>query len=122
EYEKPLAHFAAHYARPVNERLRFLPNPAEFALVYLGSFRAQFLHVQNDYRKRRRAFDTLFKHCHYDKNGSFAYRWENVLRRLETSDVDLIVSEIRKHIQVPGFNDPVTAAEKPPSASLPVPA
>jgi hypothetical protein len=100
EYKHPLDAFADHYARPVNTRARLLPNGAAFARVYLNAFRAQFLHIQEDYRKRRRAFDTLFKHCKYDPAGSFAYRWEQVLRRLDTTNADQLVEAIRKNIWV----------------------
>ncbi len=52
------------------------------------------------YRKRRRAFDTLFKHCKYDPAGSFAYRWECVLRRLDQTNPYALVEAIREHIWV----------------------
>ena len=100
EYRKPLATFAADYARPVNVRESLVPDARQFAEAYLASFRAQFLHTQGDYRKRRRGFDTLFKHCRYDPGGSFAYRWECVLRRLDQTDVDELLTSIRSHIRV----------------------
>ena len=100
EYETPLAAFAAHYAKPAYQRAKFLPDPREFARQYLEAFRAQFLHIQGDYRKRRRAFDQLFKHCPYDPKGSYAFRWECVLRRLDTTDADKLVEAIRQHIWV----------------------
>ena len=100
EYKLPLDHFAAHYARPVNVRDKLVPHPREFAYAYLDAFRAQYLHVQGDYRKRRRAFDTLFKHCKYDRGGSFAFRWECVLRRLDQTDVDHLIAAISKHIYI----------------------
>jgi hypothetical protein len=100
EYKLPLETFAAHYARPINARDRWVPAPPEFAQAYLAAFREQFLHIQGDYRKRRRAFDTLFKHCPYDTAGSFAYRWECVLRRLDQTDADALVEALRKRIAV----------------------
>jgi len=56
--------------------------------------------VQGDYRRRRRAFDTLFKHCFYDPAGSFGYRWECVLRRLDRTEIDSLVRSIRQNITV----------------------
>jgi hypothetical protein len=100
EYKSPLDRFAAYYARPVNKRENLVPNPEQFAMAYLTAFREQFHHIQGDYRKRRRAFDTLFKHCKYDTGGSFAYRWECVLKRLDQTDAESILSAIRKHIRV----------------------
>jgi len=100
EYRKPLTAFAADYARPVNRRESHVPNAREFAEQYLAAFRIQFLHSQGDYSKRRRAFDTLFKHCRYDPGGSFAYRWEQVLKRLDQTDPDELLAAIRAHINV----------------------
>ena len=100
EYRKPLSTFAADYARPVNVRELLVPDPKEFAQAYLAAFRDQFVHTQGDYRKRRRGFDTLFKHCRYDPGGSFAYRWECVLRRLDQTEVDELLETIRAHIRI----------------------
>ena len=100
EYSLPLEKFAAYYARPINTRDKVVPNPRDFAEAYLIAFRDQFLHIQGDYRKRRRAFDTLFKHCKYDAGGSFAYRWEQVLRRLDQTEADSLMETLRKHIWV----------------------
>ena len=100
EYKLPLSTFAKHYARPINNRQAAVPNPPEFTAAYLDAFRERFLHMQGDYRKRRRAFDTLFKHCKYDVGGSFAYRWEQVLRRLDQAEADAVVEAIRKYIGV----------------------
>jgi hypothetical protein len=100
EYKLPLETFAAYYARPVNTRDRVVPNAPEFALTYLAAFRAHASRIQGDYRKRRRAFDTLFKHCRYDTGGSFAYRWECVLRRLDQTAIDGLIESVRRHIRV----------------------
>jgi hypothetical protein len=100
EYKLPLESFAAQYARPANTRAKLVPDPQGFANVYLDAFREQFLHIQGDYRKRRRAFDTLFKQCKYDAGGSFAFRWECVLKRLDQADAQGLVEAIRKQIWV----------------------
>jgi hypothetical protein len=100
EYRLPLENYAAHYARPVNTRDQVVAQPEEFALAYLAALREQFLHIQGDYHKRRRAFDTLFKHCPYDPNGSFAYRWECILHRLDQTDADKLMAAIRGHIWI----------------------
>jgi hypothetical protein len=100
DFKRPLNAFAEHYARPVNTRAKLLSNGADFAHAYLEGLRERFLHVQIDYRKRRRAFDTLFKHCHYDPGGSFAYRWEKVLSRLDQTDAEPLFDAVRGHIWV----------------------
>lgn len=118
EYRLPLDTFAAHYARPVNTREKVLSQPRDFARTYLAAFREQFLHIQGDYRKRRRAFDTLFKHCKYDEGGSFAYRWERVLRRLDQTEVEQLIEAIHRHIWCLHHGGPDGAGS---SASFPTP-
>ncbi|MGH7968762.1 MAG: hypothetical protein ACREIC_08555, partial [Limisphaerales bacterium] len=98
EYKRALEDFAADYADPVNSRKGKVPDLEEFAREYLEAFSKQFHLIQEDYRKRRRAFDTLFKHCRYDPAGSFAYRWECVLRRLDKTDADSLLNAIRRQI------------------------
>lgn len=100
EYKLPLDAFAAEYARPANIRETIVPNAQEFARVYLEAFHERFLHIQGDYRKRRRAFDNLFKHCKYDPAGSFAYRWECVLRRLDETNPSTLVECVARHVRV----------------------
>ena len=100
EYKLPLETFASYYARPVNTRDKVMPDARGFAVAYLDAFRDQFLHIQGDYRKRRRAFDTLFKHCQYDPAGSLAFRWECVLRRLDQTNPYALIEVIRQHIWV----------------------
>jgi hypothetical protein len=100
EYRQALENFAAHYARPVNSRARLVPDPAGFAQAYLDSFRDEFLRIQGDYRKRRRAFDNLFKHAKYDPAGSFAFRWEAVLKRLDGTSAESLVGALRAHLDV----------------------
>ncbi len=99
EYKLPLITFAADYARPVNRRESVLPDPREFAETYLAALQQNLLHIQGDYRKRRRAFDNLFKHCKYDPAGSFGYRWECVVRRLDQTDVEALLEAIRSNIR-----------------------
>ena len=100
EYKLPLETFAPHYARPVNTRAKVIPDPRGFATIYLAAFLEQFLHIQGDYRKRRRAFDTLCKHCKYDPAGSFGFRWECILRRLDETNPYALVEAIRRCIWV----------------------
>ncbi|HWI57683.1 MAG TPA: hypothetical protein VNZ22_10685 [Bacillota bacterium] len=99
EYQLPLETFAAYYARPISLRESLVPDAAEFARLYLESFRQQLHHIQGDYRKRRRAFDRLFEHRKYDPAGSFAFRWECVLRRLDQTNVEAVVEAVRRHVR-----------------------
>ena len=98
DYLSPLEHFAAEYAGPVNRRNEFLTNREEFLDAYLEAFVSQFAKVQQEYRKRRKAFDTLFKYRPRDERGSFAYRWECVLKRMDATDPRQFAGLIRTHV------------------------
>ena len=100
DYQHSLLELAPDYARPVNTRVDKVPALREFAATYLHAFHERFMLLQGEYRKRRRAFDGLFKHCRYDRAGSFAYRWECVLRRLDETDADALVHVIQEQIEV----------------------
>ncbi len=100
QYEHPLLSSAKAYAAPVNKRLQHIRNKAEFAQLYLSSFQNRFEHVQQEYRRRKRAFDTLFKHRPLDKAGSFAYRWLCILTRLDDTDAAMLTQHIRCQIDI----------------------
>jgi hypothetical protein len=82
DYRPDLTRFVAEYAAAVNRRLPLLSDAEEFAELYVDAFVARFSKTQLEYRRRQRAFDTLFKHQPRDEAGNFAYRWECVLDRL----------------------------------------
>jgi hypothetical protein len=96
-FEDSLERYAQAYAQPVNSRLGQVPDPRAFAAAYLTAFVHRFQHIREEYRKRRRAFDTLFKHCKRDIRGSFAYRWERALERLDRTDAQLLGEQIKAH-------------------------
>lgn len=100
DYQRDLRELASAYASTVNKRLPLVPNPQAFAAAYLDAFADRFSHIQRDYRKRRRGFDTLFKHKRRDEGGSFAYRWERVLKRLDASDALHLKERIREAIRL----------------------
>jgi len=98
DYQSDLKDFASVYATPVNRRVEYVPDPREFANVYLLGFVERFSRIQQEYRKRKRAFDTLFKGRRRDEGGSFAYRWERVLDRLNKTDPLELQDLIRRNI------------------------
>jgi hypothetical protein len=100
DYRRPLQISAATYADPVNRRLEDLPDPEAFARTYVEAFVERFTRVQAKYRKRRRAFDTLFKTRPYDDQGSFADRWNQVLRRLDQADARELADIIEANLHV----------------------
>lgn len=101
DYRTDLDHFAAEYAAVVNRRLLLLTDPEEFAALYIDAFVARFSKIQLEYRKRKRAFDTLFKHRPRDEAGSFAYRWECILDRLRRAVPQELGHLVQSYIAVP---------------------
>lgn len=101
EYQSPLKDFAAEHAGPINRRAAYLPNPEKFSDAYFDAFVERFSRIQEDYRKRRKAFDKLFKHCPRDEGGSFAFRWEKVLARLDAADPQQLACQIREYVGKP---------------------
>ena len=100
DYLKPLQASAAAYADPVNRRIEYLPNPEGFARAYLAAFVAKFSSVQEKYHRRRKGFETLFKNRPYSTDGSLAYRWEQVLKRLDRADPRELAEIIQSHLQI----------------------
>ncbi len=114
DYRGDLESVASGYAEPVNKRLPLVSDKEEFADLYIDAFVAQFSKIQLDYRKRRRAFDTLFKHHPRDPAGNFTFRWECVLERLRRADPRELGNLIARHIHLPRRQtDPVDAETAP---------
>lgn len=98
EYKSPLESFAKAYATPILKRLTCFPVPQAVIDAYLAAFVERFSHIQQDYRLRKRAFDTLFKHRPRDEHGSLAYRWERVLDRLNHTNPVALERAIRNEL------------------------
>ncbi len=99
DYTSPLEAHAPSYALPVVRRAGFLPDTAAFAEAYVKAFGERFAYIQQEYRKRKRAFDTLFKHRRRDEHGSYAYRWERVLDRLNRTEGAAVTAALRAHVK-----------------------
>lgn len=98
DYEGDLADSTRAYAGPINRRAEHLPDPAEFARIYLDAFVERFEATQAKYREHRDAFDSLFEHRPWDENGSIAFRWQRVLFRLDHADPRALRQLIRDHV------------------------
>ena len=105
-YEGDLTLNIEAYAQPVNRRASRMPNADEFADNYLELFVQRFDHIQQVYRERRRAFDSVFKHRPWDPGGSMAYRWFHILKRLDAADPRQLAALIRRHIKPPETTAP----------------
>ncbi|MFV1966940.1 MAG: hypothetical protein ACC628_16055 [Pirellulaceae bacterium] len=101
DYKDDLASAAEVHSRPVNKRVELVDDPLEFAETYLSSLIDNFERVQAEYRQRTRAFDTLFKHRARNTKGSFAFRWECILRRLDATDISELREQVWSHFLLP---------------------
>ena len=66
----------------------------------MEAFTARFVSIQDKYRTRRKAFDTLFQNRPYNPEGSFAFRWEQVLKRLDQTDPAELAKIIQANIRL----------------------
>jgi hypothetical protein len=94
DYESPLDALAKDYAAAVVRRREFVADFESFSGAYVAGFRRRLSEVQNAYRSRRNAFDSLFADRPYDTNGSGAYRWACALRRLDACDPDRVANAL----------------------------
>jgi hypothetical protein len=97
-YVSELNTFADAYASPIRKRVACFPNPGEVMEAYISAFSGRFVHLQQDYRRRKRSFDTLFNQRPRDERGSFAYRWERILARLDDTDPQALTQALRKQL------------------------
>jgi hypothetical protein len=99
DYARPLGEFTAKYALTVTRRRGYLRDPDGFAHVYCAAFEERLERIQEDYRRRRKAFDSLFLHLSAQEPGSFAYRWKSVLARLDESNPHALADLVRGNIE-----------------------
>ena len=97
-YEHPLEDYVAQYALFVRRRAGLVSDYAMFADAYVEGFRRRLVAMQEAYRGRKTAFDELFADRPYDTNGSGAYRWACILRRLDDCDPERVVSVLKAAI------------------------
>ncbi|MCF7708440.1 MAG: hypothetical protein K9N52_06030 [Verrucomicrobia bacterium] len=100
DYSLPLEKLAAEYARPVKKRIDFIRNKAEFIRQYVIGFHSRFAEIQSEYRRRRRAFDCLFKHLDNTYDGGLSERWARVLNRLDHTDSSIVAMRIQHNCEV----------------------
>lgn len=98
DFLSDLDHWIDDYARPIRRRLNRVSQPEVFATAYLDAFVARFRAIQDEYRRRRKAFDSVFKYQPPDAAGNFPYRWEKVLERLDRGDPAAIAELLRAAI------------------------
>jgi hypothetical protein len=100
-YTTDLLTLAKAHAAPVNSRRNFVEDLPKFAETYVNAVGTRFREIQDEYLARQHAFDKLFRNQLIDEGGSFAYRWQETLRRLRETDPDELQEAIRRGLQVP---------------------
>ena len=96
DYFSPLEASSKAYAAPILRRMTSFGAPQDVINTYLAALAERLSHIQQEYRRRKRAFDMLFKHLPRDERGSFAYRWEQVLDRLNRANPVSLEKSIRR--------------------------
>ncbi len=99
-YLHTLEESVAPYANVVRRRKNFVVDYASFVDAYCGAFERKILHVQQDYREHRKAYDELFMHRPFDVAGSGAYRWAKTLERLDQCDASAVAERLRHCISI----------------------
>ena len=100
DYTTSMVNMASTYAKPINDRAAMVPDAMAFATKYIESFGSELTRIQQEYRKRKRGFDNLFRHRRCDPAGSYAYRWLKVLERLNATQPQQVVNELSNHIKI----------------------
>jgi hypothetical protein len=70
------------------------------AQAYIGACIDGLRRTQHEYRRRRAGFDSLFTHRPREEAGSFGYRWERVLQRLDTTSCSELDQALRAALGV----------------------
>jgi hypothetical protein len=86
DWKGPIEPHAVEYARSVRRHLVAVPDPEKFISAFLTGVTERFIHIQREYERHRRAFDTLFNHRQWNSEGSVSCRWFHVLERLRRTD------------------------------------
>lgn len=97
-YEHPIIAYIAQYANFCRHRAKIVAEYPLFVEAYVEGFKRKLTMVKNSYVNRRSAFDNLFQDRPYDTNGSGAYRWACVLKRLEECNVQETVDTLKAAI------------------------
>jgi hypothetical protein len=102
--QRGLADLLPAYADCVEKRAAFLPSVRAFAEVFAHAFEERLVRIQSDFRKRKHAFETLFKHKYpqgeTDHRTCFFDQWACTLARLNATDASQIFATFRKQLNL----------------------
>lgn len=98
-YDNSLFDDVKGYAKCIINHAVKTADPERFSELFINAFKEKFAWTQSEYRKRRRAYDRLFIDMPLDAAGSLAYRWELILKRLDTTKAEDLAAAIFKCFQ-----------------------
>lgn len=99
-YDRPYADTLRDYAEAMNRRKPLIHDFEAAAQVFVNAFEDEFGRIQRLYRERRQGFDMLFRDRPMDVNGSIAYRWSCVLKRLDAVNVHALARHLMDYIDL----------------------
>ncbi len=98
-YRNDLATIAAAHAAPVHRISSRVTDPLGFREIYIGALVDHYRHLRDEYQRQRQAFDSLFRSQPVDEGGNMAFRWEQVLRRLDSTPPEQIEQAVRAAVK-----------------------
>ncbi len=99
-YNRPYADTLRDYAEAMNRRKALFPNFELAAQTFVNAFEDELARIQRLYREQRAEFDMLFRDRPVDANGSIAYRWGCVLRRLDAVNAHALARHLMDYIDL----------------------
>ncbi len=100
-YQDDLTSIAAAHVAPVHRVSSRVTDPQGFREIYITALVEHYRHLRDEYHRQRQAFDSLFRNQPVDEGGNMAYRWEQVLHRLDTTSPEQIAQALREAIKQP---------------------
>lgn len=97
-YQRAYTETIGDYAAALNKRKHLIPNFEVMAQLYVEAFEDELARIQRVYREHRAGFDALFRDQQVDENGSMAYRWRCVLKRLDDVNAHALAVHLRDYI------------------------
>lgn len=97
-YCRPYTETIGDYAEALNRRKHLIPNFESMVQIYINAFEDELARIQRVYREHRAGFDALFRDRQVDENGSMAYRWRCVLKRLDAVNAHALAIHLRDYI------------------------
>ena len=94
-FRDDLMTIAAAHAKLIRQVGSRVADLHAFREIYIAALVEHYTHIRDEYHRRQKAFDSLFRNQPVDRAGSLAYRWEQVLQRLDATPPQQIEQAVR---------------------------